>query len=79
MWRSVPKKPKPKAVVKSLPPTDKELQYLQFFTNYCPQDDHKVFLSQIPEDFDLLLKNGSSENADKAKGYKNEEKCPYLS
>ncbi|XP_023289730.1 cilia- and flagella-associated protein 100-like [Orussus abietinus] len=53
VFRSSPIKKKVKPIPPPPPPTTEELQYLTYFTNYCPQDDHNAFRSRFPDDFDL--------------------------
>ncbi|EFN60791.1 Coiled-coil domain-containing protein 37, partial [Camponotus floridanus] len=41
----------------SLPPkpTDEEIQYLTFFTDYCKHNDFVTYRSKLPDDFDLTF------------------------
>lgn len=56
MYRSAPVEVKRKATPPPTPPTDEELVYLNYFTNYCEHEDHHGYRSQYPDDFDLTFK-----------------------
>lgn len=40
----------------ALEPTEEEMQYLTFFTNYCKTEDFTTYRPQFPDDFDLTFK-----------------------
>lgn len=56
MYRSAPLELKRKTTPPPTPPSNEELVYLTYFTNYCEKDDHHDFRSQYPDDFDLTFK-----------------------
>ncbi|KAG7210422.1 hypothetical protein KM043_011954 [Ampulex compressa] len=55
MWRSTPVQQKAKPTPPPPEPTDEEMQYLTFFTDYCKQKNFSAFRSQFPDDFDLTF------------------------
>ncbi|XP_011050898.1 PREDICTED: uncharacterized protein LOC105143978 [Acromyrmex echinatior] len=56
--RSVPIIIKMKPPLRLSKPTDEELQYLTFFTDYCRvHDDFVTYRSKFPDDFDLTFKS----------------------
>lgn len=76
MWRSIPTSQRIKETSPQLEPTEEEIQYLTFFTNYCKAEDFVAYRSQFPDDFDLTFQprrretipeddEESSENGDK--------------
>lgn len=40
----------------ALEPTEEEMQYLTFFTDYCKTEDFTTYRPQFPDDFDLTFK-----------------------
>ncbi|KAG6794531.1 cilia- and flagella-associated protein [Apis mellifera caucasica] len=56
MWRSIPKTYRLKGVAMALEPTEEEMQYLTFFTDYCKTEDFTTYRPQFPDDFDLTFK-----------------------
>ncbi|XP_012259009.2 cilia- and flagella-associated protein 100-like [Athalia rosae] len=56
MYRSAPVEVKKKVTPPPTPPSNEELVWLTYFTNYCERDDHHDFRSQYPDDFDLTFK-----------------------
>ncbi|XP_043280912.1 cilia- and flagella-associated protein 100 isoform X2 [Venturia canescens] len=54
---SISSKPKEAVVPEVQPPTEDEMTFLNFFTNYCKLDDPTKFESQLPDDFDLSFKS----------------------
>jgi len=61
--RSIPIMTTTKPPSRLLKPTDEEVQYLTFFTNYCRHDDFVTYRSKFPDDFDLTFqsKRGDTE------------------
>lgn len=55
--RSAPIVSKMKPVSLLLQPTDEEIQYLTFFTDYCKRDDFIAYRTKFPDDFDLSFKS----------------------
>ena len=62
IWRSTPKSQKLKSIALALEPTEEEMQYLTFFTDYCKQEDFTAYRAQFPDDFDLTFQNKRSES-----------------
>ncbi|XP_053998659.1 uncharacterized protein LOC128887143 [Hylaeus anthracinus] len=56
MWRSEPSSQRAKRIPPPPEPTDEEWQYLNFFSNYCKQEDFATYRSQFPDDFDLTFR-----------------------
>nr|XP_050844610.1 uncharacterized protein LOC127061583 isoform X1 [Vespula vulgaris] len=54
-WRSEPIYKKVKKVASYAEPTEEEMQYLTFFTNYCKREDFTKYRSKFPDDFDLTF------------------------
>ncbi|KAL2725169.1 coiled-coil domain-containing protein 38-like [Vespula squamosa] len=55
-WRSEPIFEKTKRVASYADPTEEEMLYLTFFTNYCKRDDFTKYRTRFPDDFDLTFK-----------------------
>lgn len=55
--RSVPITTKTRLPSRLLKPTDEEVQYLTFFTDYCKRDDFVTYRSKFPDDFDLTFQS----------------------
>ncbi|XP_018403544.1 PREDICTED: cilia- and flagella-associated protein 100-like [Cyphomyrmex costatus] len=55
--RSVPITTKIKPPLHLPKPTDKEVQYLTFFTDYCRHDDFVTYRSKFPDDFNLTFQS----------------------
>ncbi|XP_012529142.1 cilia- and flagella-associated protein 100 [Monomorium pharaonis] len=53
--RSVPITTKTRLPLRLPKPTDEEVQYLTFFTDYCKQDDFVTYRFKFPHDFDLTF------------------------
>lgn len=51
--RSVPTTVKTKPLLLQPKPTDEEIQYLTFFTDYCKHNDFVAYRSKLPDDFDI--------------------------
>ncbi|KAI4491877.1 hypothetical protein M0804_003269 [Polistes exclamans] len=54
-WRSTPIYEKMEKVASYVEPTEEEMQYLTFFTNYCKHEDFTKYQSKFPDDFDLTF------------------------
>ncbi|KOX74378.1 Coiled-coil domain-containing protein 37, partial [Melipona quadrifasciata] len=57
MWRSIPRSQRLKSIALALEPTEEEMQYLIFFTDYCKQEDFTAYRAQFPDDFDLTFQD----------------------
>lgn len=55
--RSVPVTTKTRLPSRLPKPTDEEVQYLTFFSNYCKRDDFVTYRSKFPDDFDLTFQS----------------------
>lgn len=55
--RSVPITTKTRPPSRLPKPTDKEAQYLTFFTDYCRRNDFVMYRSKFPDDFDLTFQS----------------------
>lgn len=55
--RSVPITTKTRLPSRLPKPTDEEVQYLTFFTDYCRHDDFVTYRSKFPDDFDLTFQS----------------------
>lgn len=53
--RSVPIALKIKPPSLALKPTDEEIQYLTFFTDYCKHNDLITYRSKLPDDFGIEI------------------------
>ncbi|XP_072763361.1 cilia- and flagella-associated protein 100-like [Anoplolepis gracilipes] len=53
--RSMPIAVKTKPLLLLPKPTDEEIQYLTFFTDYCKHNDFVTYRSKLPDDFDLTF------------------------
>ncbi|XP_076235040.1 cilia- and flagella-associated protein 100 [Calliopsis andreniformis] len=73
-WRSRPTVQKVKAKPPPPVPTDEEMQYLTFFTKYCPQEDFTEYRSQFPDDFDLSFQPRRRPVQSESEVSENEEK-----
>lgn len=78
MRRSAPKQQKLKTVAPMPPPTEDERQFLNFFTNYCPQDDHNAFRAQFSDELNLLLKNKQCNDSEQIGDNKEAEECSFF-
>ncbi|XP_003400861.1 uncharacterized protein LOC100647161 [Bombus terrestris] len=75
MRRSTPKTQRLKSIPPPPKPTEQEMQYLIFFTNYCKQEDFTAYRDQFPDDFDLTFQDKCSESIKSAgsENYREEE------
>lgn len=55
--RSMPIPLKMKPLLPPVQPTNKEVQYLAFFTDYCKSNDFEAYHVMLPDDFDLTFKS----------------------
>lgn len=78
MRRSAPKQQKSKIDTPLQPPTEDEKQFLNFFTNYCPQDDHNSFRAQFSDDLNRLLKNKQCNDSGIIGDNKETEECSFF-
>jgi len=77
--RSVPIITKLKPPLLSPKPTDEEIQYLTFFTDYCRlRDDFVTYRSKFPDDFNLTFQSKRDDKEKEEEEETTEEKRKWI-